>query len=258
MDKIRANKPNIWGMHAVRGAWQNTNRQISNIYVSDNAAREFHSFQSVKGVKRPPPQAMNKKELDKLTNGAVHQGIAICAGPLEEIFLSDLMIKTAAQDKSVIIILDQVTDPHNVGAILRSACAFGAAGMIVQKKHAPALEGVLAKTACGAVEHVPVLYETNLSRTIEKLQQESFTVLGMDERGKTAITPHLPPPLGQGGGITGGGMNKIALVLGAEGAGLRPNVAKHCDELVRLEMRGPMPSINVSNAAAVGMFALTF
>lgn len=134
-------------------------------------------------------------------------------------------------------ILDQVTDPHNVGAILRSACAYGAKGLIMQSKHAPEMTGALAKAACGALEHVPVAFETNLSRAIEALQQAGYFVYGLDERGDDIGQQNFA--------------GKNVLVLGAEGPGIRRLVKEHCDVLIRLPMHGPMPSINVSNAAAV-------
>ncbi len=240
MSKLKAN---IWGTHAVKAAWTNTNRTIQAIYVTENAYRDFASFQAVQGVKRPAPTSVSKKELDKITGGAVHQGIAVMAEALPEVFLSDVTIQAEQAKKSVLLILDQVTDPHNVGAILRSACAFGACGMILQRKHAPGMDGVLAKTACGALEHVPVVFETNLSRAIEQLQEQGWMVIGLDERGEKEISDVKDH-------------KKIALVMGAEGPGLRPNVAGHCDLLARLEMTGPMPSINVSNAAAIALYAL--
>lgn len=238
------NKANIWGTHAVKAAWQNTERNIHAAFVTENSAREFAAFQAVKGAKRPAPALISKKELDKMTGNAVHQGMALISDPLSEIFLSDIIVKAEQKERSLVVILDQVTDPHNVGAILRSACAFSADAILLQRKHAPDMEGVLAKTACGAVEYVPVIEETNLSRAIEKLQGAGFMVIGLDERGKQTVSEVKDH-------------QKIALVLGAEGPGIRPNVANHCDILARLEMHGPMPSINVSNAAAVALYALT-
>jgi 23S rRNA (guanosine2251-2'-O)-methyltransferase len=143
------------------------------------------------------------------------------------------------------LMLDQVTDPHNVGAIISSACAFGAAGVVMQKKHAPALNGVLAKTACGAVEHVPVAFVTNLSRALEEFKEGGYFSYGLDERGEMDI------------GELGKKPGKCVLIMGAEGPGIRHLVKEHCDSLVRLPMHGPMPSINVSNAAAVALYAVT-
>ncbi|MCB9988261.1 MAG: 23S rRNA (guanosine(2251)-2'-O)-methyltransferase RlmB [Rhodospirillales bacterium] len=234
-------KADLWGSHAVQAAWLNPDRDVRALYITESALKDFSQSAP---VKRPPPMIVDKAALDHaLPKGAVHQGIALDCPPLEETFLNDLIIRAGGQPKTVLLMLDQVTDPHNVGAILRSACAFGAAGMIMQKKHAPELSGVLAKTACGAVEHVPVAYETNLTRSLETLQENGFFVIGLDERGEDIAGLSVP--------------DKCVLVLGAEGPGLRRLVKEQCDTLARLPMNGPMPSINVSNAAAVALYALS-
>lgn len=239
-------KPSLYGLHAVREAWLNPAREIDALYITAQAEKSFaQSIKDAAKLKRPRPLLIEKKQLEKmLPAGAVHQGIAISASPLEEYSLTDLIIKTRDMTQPLLLILDQVTDPHNVGAILRSACAFGADGVVIQKKHAPVLEGVLAKTACGAIEHVPVACVTNLSRSIEELQENGYFAYGLDERGEMDISE------------LGAKAGKTALVLGAEGPGIRHNVKQHCDALVRLPMFGPMPSINVSNAAAVSLYAL--
>ncbi len=234
-------KADLWGAHAAQEAWLNPERDIRALYITEAALRDFRQNAP---VKRPPPSIVDKETLDRaLPKGAVHQGIAIDCAPLEEVSLKDLVISASLKPKSVLLMLDQVTDPHNVGAILRSACAFGASGVIMQKKHAPELTGVLTKTACGAVEHVPVAYETNLTRSLETLQEEGFFAIGLDERGTDIATLNIP--------------DKCVLVLGAEGPGLRRLVKEQCDALARLPMHGPMPSINVSNAAAVALYALS-
>ena len=236
-------RANLFGFHAVAAAWQNPARRIEALYLTDQAEGGFADMIKVpQSVKRPAPQIIDKKAMDRaLPVGSVHQGIAAMVTPLEETSVQDLII-AAADGPSLLLILDQVTDPHNVGAILRSACAFGASGVIMQRKHAPEMTGVLAKTACGALEHVPVAFETNLSRTIETLQEAGYFVAGLDERGEDIAT-YKPS-------------QKTALVLGAEGPGMRPLVKDHCDILLRLPMAGPMPSINVSNAAAVALYVL--
>ena len=139
--------------------------------------------------------------------------------------------------------LDQVTDPHNIGAILKSSCVFGASALIMQDKHAPDLGGTLAKTACGAVEHVPVIYETNLTRCLELLQKEGYFAIGLDERGENDIAK-LPD------------YKKMVLVMGAEGDGIRRLVREQCDVLASLPAEGPIPCLNVSNAAAVALYAV--
>lgn len=245
--EVRGRQPDLFGFHAVAEAWLNPKRNIEALFITAQAADGFaetiHKAKSA-GLKRPDPVKIDKDSLDKiLPNGAVHQGLALLCAPLQDNFIQDFIIRSESKPDSLLLMLDQVTDPHNVGAILRSACAFGVDGVIMQRKHAPDLTGVLAKTACGAVEHVPVAFETNLSRALDELKANHFFAYGLDERGEMNI-----------GDIKSGG--KMVLVLGAEGPGMRRLVSEHCDALVRLPMHGPMPSINVSNAAAVALYAL--
>lgn len=235
-------KAQLYGVHAVTEAWANPERNIHALYGTQKALDGF-DFSVAKGLTRPEARVVDKEILDKaFPQGAVHQGLALDCAPLAEMSAQDLMIKTRDAQNSVLVMLDQVTDPHNVGAIIRSCAAFGAAGLIMQRKHAPELTGVLAKTACGGVEHLDVAYETNLSRAIENLQQDGYFVYGLDERGAQTI-----------GQIKKGG--KSVIVLGAEGSGLRRLVAEHCDDLVRLPTQPPIASLNVSNAAAVALFS---
>ncbi len=250
----RPEHPDLYGFHAVSEAWLNPARRIHKLFLLDQAAKGFESLiaeAKAAGLKRPAPQILEKRNFERLLpQGAVHQGVAIACDRLEECDVQDLIIR--ARDlpgRQVFLILDQVTDPHNVGAIIRSASAFGAAGIIMQKKHAPELTGVLAKTACGAVEHIPVAYETNLSRTIEVLKDNEFFVYGLDERGAQSISSLMQKPGNPD-------KSKIALVLGAEGPGIRQLVREHCDALVKLPTQGAIQSLNVSNAAAVSLFAV--
>ena len=244
--KNKQKPPSLYGFHAVREAWLNENRTIHAFYITNQAERGFEETMlegRKKGLRRPNPIIIDKHKLEKmLSRGAVHQGIALSCTSLEENDVQDFIICANSKDKTAIVMLDQVTDPHNVGAILRSACAFGVNGVIMQKKHAPELIGVLVKTACGAVEHVPVAYETNLTRTIETLQAEGFFVIGLDERGQDISEIDVP--------------DKCVIVLGAEGLGIRRLVKDNCDILARLPMSGAMPSINVSNAAAIAFYAM--
>lgn len=184
-------RPNLFGTHAVTEAWLNPERNIETLYITPQARNGFEATLKEaqnRGLKRPPLSELDKDRLDTLLpRGAVHQGLALVANNLPELTLQDLLIKAETQDNPLILILDQVTDPHNVGAILRSACAFGATGVVMQRKHAPELNGVLAKTACGAVEHIPVAYETNLSRAIEELKDNHFFAYGLDERGDQVV-----------------------------------------------------------------------
>ncbi len=241
-------KPNIYGLHAVREAWLNKNRAIHALYITPAAQRQFENdiLKAKKlGLQRPEPVILEKAKFEKMMQrDSVHQGIALNCDPLEEMDVQDLVIRTHDNRHSVIALLDQVTDPHNVGAIMRSASAFGLDGLVMQTRHAPALEGVLAKTACGAVDHIPVACATNLSRALEDLKEAGYTALGMDERGSTEIGELLD--LG----------SKIVVVLGSEGTGIRPLVKEKCDVLTRLPTGGAIASLNVSNAAAVAFYAL--
>lgn len=245
-------RPNLYGFHAVREAWLNPDRTIRALYLTEAAEAEFLPVQKKAyelGLNRPSATTIDKQKLDfMLPRGAVHQGIAVIADALDEISIQDFIIKSKTQDNTILVMLDQVTDPHNVGAILRSACAFGADGVIMQRKHAPELEGVLAKTASGAAEHIGVAYETNLSRAIEELKEEGFFVFGLDERGEREVGDIMRNNQSSN--------HKLVLVLGAEGPGMRRLVKEHCDELVKLPTKGAISSLNVSNAAAVALYAL--
>lgn len=242
-DRPKLPRASLYGIHAVLEAWQNPARIIDKLYLSDQTASQLESkLTPAHDRKRPAPLILDKRELENLCPpGAVHQGIAAVAQPLPEMFLQDLLIRSQVRERNVILILDQVTDPHNVGAIIRSACAFGASGIIMQSKHAPELSGVLAKTACGALEHLPVVFETNLSRAIETLKEHHFFVYGLDERGEQT-TKEITPA------------DNTALVLGAEGPGIRRLIKENCDQLVKLPTSGAIASLNVSNAAAVALY----
>lgn len=238
-------RASIWGTHAVVAAWHNPARRIRGLFMTAEAQAALAPELADGPADRPPPQIVERRILDRLTApGAVHQGVALDAAPLEEVYLQDLINAAAGRTRSVIVMLDQVTDPHNVGAIMRSACAFGAVGIVMQKRHAPELDGVLVKTASGAAEHMPVAYETNLSRALEELQEAGFFALALDERGDVSLE-ELP------------GYERAVIVMGAEGPGIRRLVKEHCDRLVRLPTGGPVGVLNVSNATAVALYALT-
>ncbi|MCB1782819.1 MAG: 23S rRNA (guanosine(2251)-2'-O)-methyltransferase RlmB [Alphaproteobacteria bacterium] len=242
--------PTLYGAHAVREAWLNPARDVQALYLTPQSVRGFEALlqeAQARELKRPSVTVIEKEALERiLPKGAVHQGIALCASGLPESDVQDFIIQAHGRPRTVLAMLDQVTDPHNVGAILRSASAFGLHGVLMQKKHAPLLEGVLAKTACGAVEHIPVAQETNLSRAIENLKDEGFYVIGLDERGEQTI----------GKAASGSLPDRIVLVLGAEGGGIRRLIQENCDVLVRLPTGGAIASLNVSNAAAVAFYAL--
>jgi len=236
-------KATLWGVHAVTEAWKNPARTIRALYVTEQALAEFMPVMSAHRDARPHPTVVERRDIDDiLPQGAVHQGIAVDADALEEIFVQDLIIRVADRPRSVMVVLDQVTDPHNVGAVMRSACAFGADGLIMQSRHAPEVNGVLAKAASGAAEHMPVAYETNLSRAVNHLQEAGYTAVALDERGDVSLAGYAFPA-------------KTVLVLGAEGKGLRQGLRENCDVVARLPTGGPVGSLNVSNAAAVSLYA---
>ena len=241
-------KIGLYGIHAVAEAIINPARTIRAIYATEQAVRHLEdplNNARAAGLVRPGITEVEREVLDRaLPREAVHQGIALDCAQLPETTVHDLIVRTASKDRALIVMLDQVTDPHNIGAVLRSACVFGADGLIVQNRNAPDLNALIAKTACGGMEHVPVAAETNLARTLDLLKKEGFFVVGLDERG--AQTPNQAPDFA-----------KCVLVMGAEGPGLRPLVRDHCDLLVRLPVRGPISSLNVSNAAAVALYAMT-
>ncbi len=178
-----------------------------------------------------------------LPYGAVHQGIAAKVHPLPERGIEDVVADAADRDRAVVLILDQVTDPQNVGAILRSAAAFGAIAVVLTERNAAPESGALAKAASGALEHVPLIRVTNLARAIDSLKKGGFWIAGLAAEAERTLAQAR---------LTG----KIGLALGAEGPGLRRLTREHCDLLVRLPTGGPIDHLNVSNAAAVSLYEL--
>lgn len=174
-------------------------------------------------------------------NDAPHQGLVLDVDPLEDVWLGDLLAD-GADDTRPLLILDQVTDPHNVGAILRSAAAFDALGIVTQDRHAPPESGALAKAASGALEVVPWVRVVNLARALDDIGDAGYWRIG--------LTGHTDRLLGDAIG-----MAKVALVLGAEGEGMRQNTEAHCDELAKLPISPKAESLNVSNAAAIALYA---
>jgi len=173
---------------------------------------------------------------------APHQGLVAEVDPLEDVWLGDLLMQ-GADDRRPLVVLDQVTDPHNVGAILRSAAAFDALGIVTQDRHAPPESGALARAASGALETVPWVRVVNLARALEEIAEAGYWRIG--------LTGHTDQTLAQALGP-----DKIAIVLGAEGEGMRQNTEAHCDDLAKLPISGKVESLNVSNAAAIALYAV--
>jgi 23S rRNA (guanosine2251-2'-O)-methyltransferase len=230
-----ANRPRLWGKHAVAAALDNPERKLLRAWATREAAG-FMQF-----PKDLPVTLAEVTDLARLVpHDAPHQGVVIEVEPLEDAWLDELLSPSA--ERAVLLVLDQVTDPHNVGAILRSAAAFGAVGIVTQDRHSPPESGVVAKAASGALERVPWVRVVNLARALEEIGEAGFWRIGLAGDTETDLKDALGPP-------------KIALVLGAEGPGLRPNTREHCDALARLPINDAIESLNVSNAAAVALYA---
>ena len=230
-----ANRPRLWGKHAVTAALDNPERTVLRAWATREAA-DFMQFPKDVAV-----TLADVADLGRLVpNDAPHQGVVIEVAPLEDAWLGDVLAH--APERAVLLVLDQVTDPHNVGAILRSAAAFGAIGIVTQDRHSPPESGVVAKAASGALERVPWVRVVNLARALEEIGEAGFWRIGLTGDADTELKDALGPP-------------RVALALGAEGAGLRPNTRDHCDALARLPITDSVESLNVSNAAAVALYA---
>jgi 23S rRNA (guanosine2251-2'-O)-methyltransferase len=229
------NRPRLWGKHAVSAALDNPDRKVLRAWATREAAG-FMQFPKDVSV-----TLADVADLGRLVpHDAPHQGVVIEVEPLEDAWLDDLL--NTAPDKAILLVLDQVTDPHNVGAILRSAAAFGAIGIITQDRHSPPESGVIAKAASGALERMPWVRVVNLARALEEIAEAGFWRIGLTGDAEMDLKDALGP-------------QRVALVLGAEGAGLRPNTREHSDALARLPMTDAVESLNVSNAAAVALYA---
>ena len=228
----------LYGKHAAIAALANPMRKIKRVMVTKNTRDELGEkvFSAVKNI-----QIMDAKKLDDiLPREAVHQGIALECDAINQPQLQEFL---AANNNKPLLVLDQVSDPHNVGAILRSAAAFDAGAVIVTDRNAPQESGVMAKAASGALEIMPLISVGNLAQAIEHLKKAGYWIYGLDGEAKQTIAEAK---------LSG----KIALVLGAEGRGLRRLTAERCDGLIRLPISAKMESLNVSNAAAVALYEL--
>lgn len=229
----------LYGQHAVAAALANPNRRVRRLLLTADAEETL-------AERLPRPWRLQAERVEKnrfqtfLTEDAVHQGAALLADPLPPADLEDAL----AASNGPVLLLDQVTDPRNVGAILRSAAAFGAAAVVMQDRNAPPETAALARTASGALEIVPVVREVNLSRTIVTLQKAGFWVMGLDGAATRELAEAKPTD------------RRVALVLGAEDTGLRRLQRETCDELVRLPIVPEVESLNVSAAATVALYEL--
>jgi len=226
----------LYGLHTVRAALDNVLRDKKALLATPNALLRLTETGAVSGV---PITETTPRELDRLLGAdAVHQGVALEVEPVSRFGLNDI------GQLNLVVVLDQITDPHNVGAILRTACAFGADALLTTARHSPRETGVMAKSASGALDLVPLIEVRNLGNALETLKQRGLTVIGFDSEASVQLAPR-------------GDSGPMAIVLGAEGKGLRQRTRELCDEMVRLDMPGPIKSLNVSNAAAIALFAVT-
>jgi 23S rRNA (guanosine2251-2'-O)-methyltransferase len=226
----------LYGWHSVKAALENPQRRIRRLYATENAARRL----AEDGVALPMPPELVRPDViaARLGPDAVHNGLLAEADALPSPEIDE--IETAG----IVLVLDQITDPHNVGAILRTAAGFAVAAVVTTARHSPEATGVLAKSASGALEYVPIVTVQNLARALAALKERGFLLVGLDSTGEGDIDRlALRGPL--------------ALVLGAEGKGLRQLTRANCDHVARLDLPGQIKSLNVSNAAALALYVAT-
>ncbi|TVV70699.1 23S rRNA (guanosine(2251)-2'-O)-methyltransferase RlmB [Sphingomonas solaris] len=229
-------RPRFWGRHAVIAALANPNRTVR---------RMWGTHEAVDALALPsilPVTYADAADLGRLVPGdAPHQGLVIEVDPLPDMWLGDLL-EAGRDDQRPLLVLDQVTDPHNVGAVLRSAAAFDALGIVTQDRHSPPESGALARSASGALEQVPWVRVVNLARALDEIGEAGFWRIGLTGAAGQTLGAAM-------------GTGRLALVLGAEGEGMRQNTESHCDELAKLPISPKVESLNVSNAAAIALYA---
>jgi 23S rRNA (guanosine2251-2'-O)-methyltransferase len=235
-ERREADVARIYGFHSVEAALKAPRRELIRLYATAAAAERLQPEIAARGVE------VRIMDIDAIAarapRDAVHQGVLLDARPLAPIDISELPAT------GLVIVLDQITDPHNVGAILRTAAAFAVDALVTTERHSPEFSGALAKSASGGLEHVPIATVVNLARALDEMGDMGYLRVGLDAEGPISLTRvALRRPL--------------ALVLGAEGKGLRRLTGERCDVLARLDLPGAIKSLNVSNAAAIAL-ALTY
>ena len=238
----------IWGRHAVLAALANPERRVATLYVTADAAEDLEqaitTLPSARSIDLPPLTITERHRLDGISadgEKALHQGMVAAVWPLDPPQLEDILA-SASRTPLRVILLDQLSDPRNVGAIMRSARAFGVTAMIATHRNVPGESGVLARTATGALEHVPLVRVVNLARAIEMLKAADITVVGLAASARIGVQSLSQFP-------------RLAIIMGAEGPGLRRLTRDHCDHLVQIEIDSDTDSLNVSNAAAIALYA---
>lgn len=249
IDKERAKRAaaseTVWlfGLHAVRDALLNPARQKLRLVLTKNAFDKLEDAVSQAGIE---PEIVDPRKFSvPIDEGSVHQGAALEVKPLNWGKLADVAI--SGEGAPLVVLLDRVSDPHNVGAVLRSAEVFGARAVIAPRHHSAPETGALAKTASGALERQPYLRVTNLAEAMDELREMGFVLLGLDGEADVTLAE----------AVAEAGTRPIGLVMGAEGPGLREKTRETCDRLVRIPYPGGFGSLNVSNAAAVALYAVS-
>ena len=231
-----ANRPRFWGRHAVLAALANPERTVRRVWGTREA---------LLALDLPPVLPVTFADVADLGRlvpaDAPHQGLVAEVEPLNDIWLGDLL-ESGVGNMRPLVVLDQVTDPHNVGAVLRSAAAFNALGLVTQDRHAPPESGALARAASGALELVPWARVVNLARALDEIAEAGFWRIGLTGRAGQTVATAM-------------GTARIALVLGSEGEGMRQNTEAHCDDLAKLPISPRVESLNISNAAAIALYA---
>lgn len=234
--KAPSGRPRFWGRHAVYAALDNPERVCRKLWGTREAIGEIVL------PKDMPVVYADAADLGRMVPGdAPHQGLVLEVDPLEDIWLGDLLLQ-GQEDNRPLLVLDQVTDPHNMGAIMRSAAAFDALGIVTQDRHSPPESGTVARAASGALELVPWVRVVNLARALDEIGDAGYWRIGLTGAAEQTIGDAI-------------GVIKLALVLGAEGEGMRQNTEAHCDQLARLPISERVESLNVSNAAAIALYA---
>jgi 23S rRNA (guanosine2251-2'-O)-methyltransferase len=234
---LKSPYPRLYGRHAVFAALDNPMRMFRKLHVTPATAK---TIVIPKGLN---VQYGDDHDLGRLVPAdAPHQGFVLEVEPLESVWLGDVLAQADDGDNRPIIVLDQVTDPHNVGAIMRSAAAFNARALVTQDRHAPGESGVLARAASGALETLPWCRVVNLARALDEIGDAGFWRIGLDGSADTDLEAAMA-------------RTQPCLVLGAEGEGMRPLTAERCDQLAKLPISDAMESLNVSNAAAIALYA---
>lgn len=243
--------PWLYGRHAVIAALQNPTRKCQRLVVSKeflaSHGAELQNSLDCCDVKRPLPEVKERREIDDIlgasAQNAVHQGVVLQAAPLAVVTLDDIILDLRQDDAALVVMLDQATDPQNIGAVLRSAAAFGARAVLMPERNAPETTSALAKAACGALERIALIRVTNLSRCLDRLKEEGFWSVGLDGYAQETLSRVDMK-------------GKTILVMGSEGSGLRRLTREKCDFLAKIPISQAVESLNLSNATAISLYEI--